>query len=139
MASRSSTIAKRTIRLSRAAVTALREHRRRQLKERLAAGSWHDGHVFTTLTGRPLHSRNVTQDLQAALARADLPRVRFHVLRHAYATPMLEDGDELATVSRTLGHADLSTTANVDAHLTRAMLQPSADRMDAILRKRPAV
>ena len=52
---------------------------------------------------------------------------------------MLEDGEELATVSRTLGHADLSTTANVYAHLTPAMLQRSADRMDAILGKRPAV
>jgi site-specific recombinase XerD len=46
---------------------------------------------------------------------------------------MLEDGDELAVVSRTLGHADLSTTAHIYAHLTPAMLERSAARMDAIL------
>jgi site-specific recombinase XerD len=46
---------------------------------------------------------------------------------------MLEDGEELAIVWRTLGHADLSTTADVYAHLTTRMLERSAARMDAIL------
>ena len=65
-----------------------------------------------------------------------MPRQRFHDLRHAYATLMLEDGEELAIISRTLGHADLSTTADVYAHLTPAMLERSASRMDSILRTR---
>jgi integrase len=55
-------------------------------------------------------------------------------MRHAYATLMLEDGEELAVVSRSLGHADISTTANVYAHLTPKIQQRSAERMDAILR-----
>jgi len=46
---------------------------------------------------------------------------------------MLEDGEELAIISRTLGHADLSTTADIYAHLTPAMLARSASRMDGIL------
>ena len=58
---------------------------------------------------------------------------RFHDLGHADATVMLEDGEELAILSRTLGHADLSTTADVYAHLTPTMLERSAARMDAIL------
>jgi len=48
----------------------------------------------------------------------------------------LEDGEELAAVSRTLGHADLSTTADVYAHLTRATLERSAARMDRILSRK---
>jgi len=88
---------------------------------------WQDGDfVFTTTTGTPLDSRNVTRALQAALARAGLPRQRFHDLRHACATLMLEDGEELAVISRSLGHANLSTTADVYAHLTPAMLERSA-------------
>ncbi len=95
--------------------------------------------MFATRTGTPLDSGNVTQALQAALSRAGLPRQRFHDLRHAYATLMLEDGEELAIVSRTLGHADLSTTADVYAHLTPTMLERSATRMDAIVARRPDV
>ena len=37
-------------------------------------------------------------------------------------------------MSRILGHASLATTADIYAHLTPAMLQRSADRMDAVLR-----
>ena len=49
---------------------------------------------------------------------------------------MLEDGEELAVISRSLGHANFSTTADVYAHLTPAMLERSAERMDAILGRR---
>jgi integrase len=51
---------------------------------------------------------------------------------------VLEDGEELAVVSRALGHADLSTTADVYAHLTSKMLERAADRMDRILTPREA-
>jgi len=117
--------ARRTLRLGGQALAAVREQRRRQ------ATVDPNAYVFTGRTGMPLDSRNVTKDLQAALARAGLPRQRFHDLRHAYTTLMLEDGEELAIVSGTLGHADLSTTA--DAHLTPVLLERSAARMDAIL------
>ena len=70
------------------------------------------------------------------LERAGLPAQRFPDLRHAYATLMLEHGGELGVVSRTLGHADLGTTADIYAHLTPAMLERSAARMDAILGRR---
>jgi site-specific recombinase XerD len=46
---------------------------------------------------------------------------------------LIEQGEELAVVSRLLGHANLSTTADVYAHLTRGMQQRAADRMDTIL------
>ena len=55
-------------------------------------------------------------------------------MRHAYATLMIQDGEELAVISKTLGHSNISTTADVYAHLTPAMLERSANRMDGILR-----
>jgi site-specific recombinase XerD len=93
--------------------------------------------VFTNREGGALDSRHVTQALQRALIREGLPRVTFHTFgRHGYATLMLEAGEELAIVSRTLGHADLSTTADVYSHLTPTMLERSAARMDSILGRR---
>ena len=48
---------------------------------------------------------------------------------------MLEAGENLAVVSRSLGHANLSTTADVYSHITPSMQERSAARMDAILRR----
>jgi integrase len=75
----------------------------------------------------------VTRYLQRHLARLGLPRQRFHDLRHAFATLMIEASEDLGAVSRILGHADFATTADVYAHLTPATLDRAADRMDAIL------
>ncbi len=127
--------ARRTMRLPAAVVASLREHRRRQLAERLAAGGrWQDADlVFTTSIGTALDSRNVTRYLQAHLARLGLPRQRFHDLRHAFATLLIEAGEDLGVVSRILGHADFATTADVYAHLTPGMLTRAAERIDAVL------
>lgn len=101
--------------------------------ERAIAPIGSGGKVVTATNGSPLDGRNVTHELQAALRRAGLPRQRFHDLRHAFATLMLEAGEDLAVVSRSLGHATIATTADVYAHLTPAMQARSAARMDAIL------
>ena len=81
----------------------------------------------------------MTKAFQRTLERAGLPHQRFHDLRHARATLLLEDGEDLGVVSRILGHSQIATTADVYAHLTPAMLERSAARMDAILAQRPDV
>ena len=89
--------------------------------------------------GRPLMARNVLRSLHGHLKRAGLPRQRFLDLRHAYATLLLEDGEELGVISRTLGHSQIATTADVYAHLTPAMLERTAARMDDVLTRRKRV
>jgi len=113
---------------------ALQRHQRAQAVERAQARRWDArGFVFATGAGGPLDSRNVTRELQAVLQRAGLPRQRFHDLRHAYATLLLEAGADLYEVSRGLGHSSIATTANVYGHLTDRMRQRVAERMEAIL------
>jgi integrase len=62
------------------------------------------------------------------------PRER-GALRHAFATTLLADGEDLANVSKLLGHRDLATTANVYGHLTDQASRRAADRMDRALRR----
>jgi integrase len=75
------------------------------------------------------------QTCRQHLVEAGLPRVRFHALRHAFATTLLADGEDLANVSKLLGHRDLAMTANIYGHLTDQASRRAADRMDRALRK----
>jgi integrase len=75
--------------------------------------------VFATATGRPMYYRNVTRrGLAAALAKAGLaregdPRLRFHDLRHTYASLLIAQGLNVVFISRQLGHASPSMTLDV--------------------------
>ena len=126
---------RRSVPLPRLVIDALREHRIRQLQARLAAGpGWNEqDYVFAAGNGSPLDPRNVLREFHAALVSAGLPKQPFHHLRHAYATLQLESGEELANVSKILGHSDLGTTADLYAHLTPTIARRAADRMDSIL------
>ncbi len=125
---------RRTISLPASTVTALREHRTRQLETRLIQGaSWEDrGLVFCTYTGRPLGYRNVTRDYKALLQRAGLPEIRFHDLRHTAASLMLT-GRPLHEVSRVLGHASITLTANTYRHVLPGEGAAAAAHMESLL------
>lgn len=133
---------RRTVVLPDVTLDALREHRQQQLRERLKAGAaWMDsGLVFTTYAlrdeqpiGGPLHPRNVLRALHALLVKAELPRMRFHDLRHSAASLLLASGVELAEVSMLLGHSELRVTLDFYAHLQRETAARAAKKMDAIL------
>jgi integrase len=64
-----------------------------------------------------------------------LPHQRFHDLRHACATLLLLQGEDLRVVQEVLGHASYTTTANVYAHVLPRLKRQAAARMDAILRR----
>jgi len=91
------------------------------------------GLVFCTDAGEPLHSVNVTLSLQRTLRRLDLPRRRFHDLRHTFATLAIEAGEDIAVVSRALGHSSVAVTADVYMHVTPAMQDRLASRMEGVL------
>ena len=95
----------------------LREHR---------AGSAYplgDAHVFTRPDGRPMHPDTVRRfGLHPTVKAAGIdtpgkPRLRFHDLRHTFASLLIAQGVNVAFASRQLGHASVSTTLNVYTHL----------------------
>lgn len=113
----------------------LREHRRRQVEQRMAAGPlWHDhGLVFTSRDGRPIRHDTTINRLRAALARAGLPPIRFHDLRHSTASMLIALGTPLKEVSEILGHSTITITANLYGHMLPGAEQRAADRMEAAL------
>ncbi len=129
---------RRTIALPEFAVTALRNHRKRQLEERMLAGKqWQDsGHVFTTSIGTPLDPDNVTHYFKRIVAKAGLRPQRFHDLRHACASLLLAQGVAARVVQEILGHSHVSTTLGIYSHVIPALRRDAADRMNSLLAPR---
>ncbi len=81
------------------------------------------GCVFLNQRGRPLSRTSVWKIVKAAARSAGIERkVSPHVLRHTFATHLLEGGADLVAVQELLGHADISTT-QIYTHLDRKYLR----------------
>ena len=83
----------------------------------------------------PLHPDTAYRKLKTILKRAELPLIRFHDLRHTFASILINQDVPLLNVSTFLGHSDLSTTANIYAHLDKSKKQESADVISSIFNK----
>ncbi len=97
--------------------------------------SWHDRFrpllvrdrptraLFVSRTGRPLTRQAVWQRLRLHARTAGIEvRVSPHMLRHSFATHMLDHGADLRVVQLLLGHADLATT-QIYTHVARTRLK----------------
>lgn len=67
------------------------------------------------------------------LDKAGLPNIRFHDLRHTAATLLLSQKVNVKVVSEMLGHADISITLRIYAHVIPDMQQEAANIMDGML------
>ena len=63
-----------------------------------------------------------------------MPRIRFHDLRHSFATLSLEQGMDIKTVSHMLGHTDAGFTMNTYMHVTDTMQKTVADTMGKLIK-----
>ena len=89
----------------------------------------HDsGYAFLNRRGGPLTDRGVRVILDRCLRRAALGRrISPHVLRHTFATHLLDGGADLRSVQELLGHVNLSTT-QIYTHVSRDWLKRVYDR-----------
>ena len=114
----------RTLPLSTDAVDVLREQRKKN-------GS--SSYVFPSPTGGPISPDSVLHMLHRVLKRAGLSQVRFHDLRHTFATLALQNAVDIKTVSGMLGHYSAGFTLDTYTHVTTSAKKEAANTMGSIL------
>ena len=83
-----------------------------------------------TKPDQPIDPGYVRKRLQAILKRAECKKVRFHDLRHTFATLSLENGMDVKTLSTIIGHVSSETTLNTYTHITDEMRRKAALSID---------
>ena len=98
-------------------------------KKKVGSSPW----GFPSPTGGPMSPDSVLHMLHRVLKRAGLPKVRFHDLRHTFATLALQNGVDIKTVSGMLGHFSAGFTLDTYAHVTTSAKREAAKTMGNIL------
>ena len=87
--------------------------------------------MFPNEAGNPINSSNMYyRYFKPTLKKADLGKVRFHDLRHSYASLLIDQGEKFKYIQSQLGHSSPTVTLNVYAHLMRPYNQESAKRLE---------
>lgn len=108
----------------------------REVYRKLFQGSYctqYLDYVCVNQLGELLRPSYVTDHFRELLEKYGLRHIRFHDLRHTFASLLINQDVPLINVSNFLGHSDLSTTANIYAHLDKASKQASAAVISDIL------
>ena len=79
---------------------------------------------------QPIDPGHIRKRLQVILELAGCKKVRFHDLRHTFATMSLEHGMDLKTLSTIIGHVSAKTTLNIYTHITSEMQENAAASID---------
>jgi integrase len=123
---------RRTVQLGAETLKLLKDHRKRQLQERIKAGSlWQDSNfIFTQENGLPLDPSTPYQLFKRIAKKLGLRSESLHSIRHLHATELLNAGVGIHEVKEQLGHSDISTTLRIYAHIRPEQKQELADRFE---------
>lgn len=128
---------KRYVSLPAETMQLLKKYQLWQYEERLRMGEYfqYRGFVFSQDNGNPMHPDSVTDWLGKFSKRHNLPHVNPHAFRHTMASMLYFNGVDSVSISKRLGHAQISTTANIYAHVMEEADKKNADILAEIFLK----
>ena len=113
----------RAVSISPQAIEVLREQKRKT----------NDTYVFPSPNDGSISPGSVNNILKRVLERGDIPKVRFHDLRHTFASIALQNGVDIKTVSGMLGHFSAGFTLDTYAHVTTSAQKEAAQTIGNVL------
>jgi len=124
----------RPIKLARSAFILLLQYKQGQDEQREKCGDYWkqtDDRIFTADDGGVIHPDTLSKWFKKFVKQNNFPDVHLHSLRHTYASLMIADGIPLVVVSNNLGHAQVSTTADIYSHVIKSAAAKAADSIDS--------
>jgi integrase len=100
----------------------------RPLQERRGTGL-----MFATRNGTPFLHRNIERYFKKTLVKSGLPCIRFHHLRHTFASIMLAQNVHLKAVQEALGHSSITLTLHTYSHFMPRMQRETAGKLNQAL------
>lgn len=122
---------RRRILLPARAMESLIDHRRKMLIE----GNAKAGTVFCKRDGSIMDRTALHREFTSILRKTDLPKIRFHDLRHTHATLLLLAGENPKIVSERLGHSKIGMTLDIYSHVLPSMQEQAKAKLDAMFKK----
>ncbi|MBW1774482.1 MAG: site-specific integrase, partial [Deltaproteobacteria bacterium] len=87
--------------------------------------------VFPNEAGNPIDANNlVKRDFEPTLRRAGVKGIRFHDLRHTYASLLIDRGEHPKYIQVQMGHSSINVTMDTYGHLMKAVNQDAAKGLD---------
>jgi integrase len=121
----------RRVDMSKQLTENLMAYRKTSIKKGLRLGIGEPEHVFINNAGRPIDVNNWRPRVfNKALTKARLRKIRIHDLRHTYATLRISKGDNIADVSKQLGHHSVKLTLDTYYHWIPGKLKNEVDALD---------
>lgn len=116
----------------------LRKWQLSQAEQRFKLGEYYQdqGFVFCQDNGQPMHPDTVTDWMAKFSERHNLPHINPHAFRHTMASMLYYNKVDTISISKRLGHAQPSTTANIYAHVIEEADQRNADIISDIFLKK---
>ena len=92
-----------------------------------------DDLVFTSVNDKPINASVISHAFSRIAGEAGLKKVRFHDLRHTFASLMLLRGAKPKVISEALGHASVAFTMDVYSHIIEGMQEDAMALLDEVL------
>ena len=127
----------RAVTLPSFAVEELRGLRREQAEELLKLGirQSDDTLLCPRVDGKPMAPASLTREFWRLVGRLkDIPRIRFHDLRHIHATELLRAGVQSKVVQERLRHSSINITMDVYSHVSETLQRDAAIELDSVFR-----
>ena len=123
---------RRTIPLTAKALEALQIQKQRQdeMKEKYKIIYDDQDFVFTEADGSILRQRTFMDKYHAFLKRYGISDIRFHDLRHTFATLLFEEGESAKVIQELLGHSTIAITMDIYTHVSKRGKKKAVSKLD---------